>query len=658
MNRALLVGINNYPPPNELSGCVNDVTDMANFLVAKCGFGPDEIRLLTDARATAQNILGHVGWLLTGISPGDRLFFHYSGHGAQVATRNPQGETDGVDDVICPVDFNFDDDDTMIRDKDFARIFRPVPVGVEFVWVSDSCFSGGLMKAIAVQHVKSKTLVLPADIAWRNAAARAKKMVPLGMKGAADQLNLALISGCSALEESSDAEINGRYNGALTYFLLQTLEGQDGLKTPLTQLVNTVSRDLEQAHFTQHPELHGSDEIEKKPFLATWVPIRGETKPAEEASDEQFIKERIYHDAWAGEAGERAMGISIPDTVWPAGLKPVPDNQHHQYMDSPVPKVDIMVVTYTIDETRAISYVFTGDPEYETSWSQYGHNFDGIRPKITDGLTDRNGNPTKLSEGTMSYVCQLKVKDRNVLLVKSEMHPAVNGPALPFIDLVEQLVKEAQPELLITSGTAGAIGSRLNIGDVVIANSALFHCKKTYPDYVSEIPTVSTGATQTPLSSSVAVRTDQIEHANNNMTKLIVPGLLGDVAKLKSLDVGFVTANQSPQIYFEQVPGAKAMNVVSADYFSVDDSNDTEKLQELGIMDDMDDAFVALAVRKSGMEGHTAWLSVRNASEPQLPSDSRADQAKAIKTYKTCGFHTSINGAFACWAVICGFEAH
>jgi hypothetical protein len=273
MNRALLVGINNYPPPNELHGCVNDVNDMAQFLVSKCGFAHDDVRLVTDERATAKNILDRLGWLLTGVVKGDRIFFHYSGHGAQVAARNPQGQTDRMDEVICPVDFNFDNDSTMIRDKDFVRLFGAVPAGVEFVWVSDSCFSGGLTRGMLptpknVTVLKSKTLPLPADIAWRNQTAAAKSIQPLGMKGAAQQLNVALISGCTATQESADADIGGRFNGALTYYLLSVLKGTNGLKQPLTQLVKAVVQELKAANFTQHPELLGSKAIEKKSFLA------------------------------------------------------------------------------------------------------------------------------------------------------------------------------------------------------------------------------------------------------------------------------------------------------------------------------------------------------------------------------------------------------
>lgn len=269
MNRALLVGINKYPAPNELNGCVNDVTDMADFLVARCGFGHDDVRLLTDVRATAKGILDRLGWLLNGATKGDRILFHYSGHGAQVATRNPQGEADKIDEVICPVNFSYDDASTMIRDKDFVRIFGSVPAGVEFNWISDSCYSGGLTKAMLGGSVfKVKAFALPADIAWRNASAIKAGEAPLGMKAAAAELNVALISGCTATQESADANFNGRYNGALTYSLLQVLKAKTGLKTPLTGVVKAVVKDLKKAKYAQTPELLGSRAVVRKAFLS------------------------------------------------------------------------------------------------------------------------------------------------------------------------------------------------------------------------------------------------------------------------------------------------------------------------------------------------------------------------------------------------------
>ncbi|HTS43273.1 MAG TPA: caspase family protein [Puia sp.] len=273
MNRALLVGINNYPPPNQLNGCVNDVNDMANFLVNKCNFSSSDIRLVTDERATAKNILDRLGWLLNGVQKGDRILFHYSGHGAQIPDRTAQGDADRIDESICPVDFSFDDRSTQIRDKDFVRLFSTVPAGVDFVWVSDSCFSGGLTKGFAtmpkgVTQYHVKTFQMPADIAWRKRTTIDKGLKPLTMKGVVKQVGAALISGCTEKQESADADIGGRYNGALTYFLLKSLEAKDGLKAPLTKLIKEIDTVIRENRFSQTPELLGSKAIEEKAFLA------------------------------------------------------------------------------------------------------------------------------------------------------------------------------------------------------------------------------------------------------------------------------------------------------------------------------------------------------------------------------------------------------
>ena len=373
------------------------------------------------------------------------------------------------------------------------------------------------------------------------------------------------------------------------------------------------------------------------------------------AAEDKLIERRIFHDAWAGEAAERAMGISVPQNIWPAKYKPVVKNLPNQKANSPAPAADVIVITYTTDETRAMSYVMTGDNDFEKSWSRYGRNFKTIKPKITGGLVGPKKQPTALATGIMAYLQLVTVNKARVLLVKSEMHPVRNGKKLPFIDLIQQLIVEAEPTLVITSGTGGAVGSHLNCGDVVVTETALFHCKSSYPDY-PEIPNIKKGGNPAPLSNNVSVNTAQIDYVNQNMMKLTLPGLTGDTAKLHADGIGFVTMNQNPQIYYMQVPGAKAMNVLSADYFSVDDTHDTEGLQEIGIMDDMDDAFVALAIKKSGVANTPKWISIRNASEPQIQYASKETDEKRVasKIYETCGYHTSMNGAFACWAVAAG----
>jgi metacaspase-1 len=272
MDRALLVGINKYPGC-PLKGCINDVTDMANFLKDKCGFQMNDIRLLTDARATKAAIVERLNFLVNGARPGDRLVFHYSGHGAQMPTRNPAAEVDKLDEVICPVDFDWTDEHA-IRDKEFYKIFATVPAGVGFVWISDSCHSGDLSKDFPKADHRHKTILPPEDIDWRLQTAkeligkRSAKMQTTSMASSVKELNVALISGCTSKETSADAEFNNRANGALTYFLLKELNAAKGLKVPLTELVLKVNKAVAKYNETQHPQLEGSKAISVKPFAA------------------------------------------------------------------------------------------------------------------------------------------------------------------------------------------------------------------------------------------------------------------------------------------------------------------------------------------------------------------------------------------------------
>jgi metacaspase-1 len=272
MDKALLVGINKYSSNDldNLHGCVNDITDMANFLNQKCQLAMGNIRLLADSRATTQAIRERLNWLTDGAKAGDRLFFHYSGHGAQKASRNPKAEVDGLDEVICPTDFDWTDD-RMIRDKEFHSLFSKIPASVDFVWVSDSCHSGDLLGSIKMPKGKTnnkvKTVLPPADLDWRLRTATQSKIKALTVNGSVKALNLALISGCKSNQLSTDAKIKGRFNSVLTYYLLNELKKADGLTSDLKAIVKNVSAAIRKAKYSQEPQLEGSPTIMARPFL-------------------------------------------------------------------------------------------------------------------------------------------------------------------------------------------------------------------------------------------------------------------------------------------------------------------------------------------------------------------------------------------------------
>lgn len=140
--RAVVVGINDYAPIGgggpDLRGCVNDARDMANTLVI-CGFPVPNIRILTDRNATKANILNYLRWLVSTSVRGDSIVFYYSGHGTRVTNVGADLEIEGLDEAICPHDFNTAG---FITDDVFKSIFDTLKPGVNLEVIFDCCHSG------------------------------------------------------------------------------------------------------------------------------------------------------------------------------------------------------------------------------------------------------------------------------------------------------------------------------------------------------------------------------------------------------------------------------------------------------------------------------------------------------------------------------------
>jgi hypothetical protein len=260
-NKALLVGINQYPDPrNSLRGCINDILDMENFISQKNKVYPSSgIKKLTDKAATKKGILTQLEWLLEGAEAGDQLLFHYSGHGAQLPCKKlatgTLEEVDGLDEIICPYDFD-GTDATTIRDNDFGAIFSRIPKGVHFVWISDSCHSADLSRDPIVGLEEHS--VLFRNFGGLHIAAGAQRIAANTSSSPLAPANLqgALLSACASHELSADAYINNRFNGAFTHYLIKQLSAH-AESLPMQKIIQLVSKDLEDNYYDQRPQTEG-----------------------------------------------------------------------------------------------------------------------------------------------------------------------------------------------------------------------------------------------------------------------------------------------------------------------------------------------------------------------------------------------------------------
>lgn len=262
MKKALLVGINKYAPElnADLRGCVNDVKAMRELLLGTYGFEPDNIRVVIDERATKQNIIDRLKWLVADAQPGDELFFHYSGHGAQVRDRDGDELKDHLDEILCPHDLKWDDP---LTDDFIGDLFDDLPAGVNLTMFCDSCHSGtmtrgqllGFDKKPGKKDNKPRTISPPVDIASRfmDSKVNSKRKVGKGKKGE-EVLNHVLISGCQDDQTSSDAYIGGKYQGAFTWAVTEVLKVKPNVT--YDKLHEKVLTQLN-GKFTQVPNLSG-----------------------------------------------------------------------------------------------------------------------------------------------------------------------------------------------------------------------------------------------------------------------------------------------------------------------------------------------------------------------------------------------------------------
>lgn len=255
--RALMVGINKYMEPgSDLRGCVNDVVDVKAQMLAPEGFSEGNIVTLLDRQATREGILGGLKRLVAAGQPGDFLYFHYSGHGAQVRDTNGD-EPDGLDEILCPTDLRTTSKGfaNAILDDEIQTILGGLKPGVGFLMVSDSCNSGTIDAFGNGTPNKVRGLSLnPNLVNLTPPVVDTTKMKAYQARVKAGKYHV--LTGCQDDQTSADAYINRRYNGALTFYMLDTYKKGGRTQTYGEWHSNTVKA-IARNGYDQRPNLIG-----------------------------------------------------------------------------------------------------------------------------------------------------------------------------------------------------------------------------------------------------------------------------------------------------------------------------------------------------------------------------------------------------------------
>lgn len=133
---ALCIGIDEYPAPHRLAGCVADAGQWASALR---GHGVTVHEQLLNHQATKRGIIAAWRMLYSTARPGDTVVIQFSGHGTQVRARNPREERDGMDEAWVPFDY---EQGELLVDDEIAALIDSAPPDVQVVLFTDCCHSG------------------------------------------------------------------------------------------------------------------------------------------------------------------------------------------------------------------------------------------------------------------------------------------------------------------------------------------------------------------------------------------------------------------------------------------------------------------------------------------------------------------------------------
>jgi nucleoside phosphorylase len=380
--------------------------------------------------------------------------------------------------------------------------------------------------------------------------------------------------------------------------------------------------------------------INDRKMLARYLLSRGEDAVEAAASRVQLPS-----------AARALLHIPFPDGLrpTPAPIDPPPES------GASLPNVDVVVITWTVDEHDALRDVFTPGIA-RSAWYPYAK---GYAERYMERI--RRGAPSTIGRRLGSYFVT-RIGRTSVLCFKSELHLNQDGirtgegtATLPVKDLFLQIMDETRADVILTVGTAGSVHEDVGLGDVVVTRAAKFRLSDEFRNeafngqvYTSEwvIPDAYFG---------------QAEVLMNRFAPELEEPPFGPPTTKYEFQGGLAkTEPASSAIKLDGRDMSAFHPILTTDYFEFGTS--TNHLEEQGSGVEMGDAALGLACAE--LDSPPLWAVIRNMSDPQINGDLptsgfRLNQQTvwAVAYYEAYGYYTSVAGAIATWAVIAGLDA-
>ena len=368
----------------------------------------------------------------------------------------------------------------------------------------------------------------------------------------------------------------------------------------------------------------GFDPIAEPPPLATFAVAR-----AARTSDPDDLQREIIDFDSESPAGLQFMSFTTAtglsrykDVPWPKALAPKTGPKPSDSSDSPLPRADILVVTWTVDEGHALSRVLTPGKDSHNDYLAYTHNYATISKKM------RAGCPALQAKRLGAY-WTTTIGGKSVVIFKSDSHMSQDGPQLPNIDVWRQIILEVQPRTRDHDrhGRWHRQTVRGRRRDRKPHRPVRLHREIQEEPFAQEHYTTSPAKTThfATARSLFKVNAPQLPKDNTRLPKII-----------------------------RVAPKTLSSAVVTTDFFGFDTSDNHYKLQGLGDVSEMGDAVLGLVASELGASA-PRWLAIRNVSDPQIKADGltlKQQAAIAAQIYKGFGRWSTVCSAITCWASI------
>ena len=360
----------------------------------------------------------------------------------------------------------------------------------------------------------------------------------------------------------------------------------------------------------------------------------------------------------------------LPAIDWKRVGREAPGRTDVEYKgpEAPLPKADIVVITWTSAEWSALDHIFVNsdssryhsDRSFEKHWLQYSRE----APKV--GFSPLWG------YYRLTKIKNAKGKELTVLLFKSSSHLA-HPPCIQGLEkMMGHIIDDVKPDRIYTIGTAGGSSLAENLGDTCVTNSG--HMKLWTEGDSSHPPGCPDNAKNVDYNNKTITCKDwfpnmdlvpQVEKQllfpmSNVVTNQELVYLLYELhqADPKSADVGLedlVNAPLTPSnLHSPRGLNKKDIPLLTTDYYYIATGDDAAEYCVL----EMDDTVIGHACAEKKVD----FAFVRNISDPLVPAKTasgkeisnsiRGDWSGSI--YKNFGLYTASNGALITWATIAG----